>query len=43
VTFTADVRPHGVMWLVFPLLIRHHRARYRDQLVNLKLAIAESR
>ena len=41
VTFTADVKPHGVMWLVFPFLIRQHRARYRDQLVNLKRAIAE--
>ena len=42
VTFTADVRPHGVMWLVFPLLLRHHRARYRDQLANLKRAMLDS-
>jgi hypothetical protein len=40
VTFTADVRPHGFMWLVFPLLLRQHRARYRDQLANLKRALA---
>ena len=39
VIFTADVRPHGYMWLVFPFLLRQHRARYRDQLKNLKRAI----
>jgi hypothetical protein len=39
VAFTADVRPHGLMWLVFPFLLRQHRARYRDQLPNLKRAI----
>jgi hypothetical protein len=42
ITFTADVRPHGFMWLVFPLLLRGHRARYRDQLANLKRAMLES-
>ncbi|HEY7500175.1 MAG TPA: SRPBCC family protein [Vicinamibacterales bacterium] len=36
VTFTADVRPHGLKWLLFPLLLRGHRARYRPQLANLK-------
>jgi len=41
VIFSADVRPHGVMWLVFPFLLRQHRARYRDQLANLKRAIEE--
>ncbi len=39
VTFTADVRPHGLMWLAFPFLLRVHRARYRDQLSSLKRAI----
>jgi polyketide cyclase/dehydrase/lipid transport protein len=39
VTFSADVRPHGLMWIVFPFLLRQHRARYRDQLANLKRAI----
>ena len=42
VTFSADVRPHGLMWLVFPLLLRGHRARYRDQLANLKRAMRET-
>jgi len=42
ITFTADVRPHGFMWLVFPLLLRGHRARYRDQLANLKRAMLEA-
>jgi len=42
VTFTADVRPHGVMWLAFPFLLRRHRARYRDQLANLKRAIGDN-
>jgi carbon monoxide dehydrogenase subunit G len=39
VTFTADVRPHGWMWLLFPLILRTHRARYRPQLANLKREI----
>jgi hypothetical protein len=44
VTFTADVRPHGLMWLMFPLLLRGHRARYRPQLGNLKRELeAEAR
>jgi len=43
VTFTADVRPHGFMWLVFPFLLRQHRARYRDQLSNLKRAMGSER
>jgi hypothetical protein len=30
------------MWFVFPFLLRHHRARYRDQLANLKRAMLES-
>ena len=38
VTFTCDVRPHGVMWLLLPLLIRQNRARYADQLARLKRA-----
>jgi hypothetical protein len=39
VTFTADVRPRGLKWLMLPFLLRGHRARYRDQLGNLKRAI----
>ena len=42
VTFTADVTPHGLMWLLFPLLLRGHRERYRDQLGNLKRAMLET-
>jgi hypothetical protein len=42
ITFSADVRPHGLMWLVFPLLLRAHRHRYRDQLANFKRAIEQS-
>jgi hypothetical protein len=36
VTMTCDVRPHGIMWLVLPLLLRGNRLRYRDQLARLK-------
>ena len=42
VRFTCDIRPHGVMWLVLPFLIRGNRMRYRDQLASLKRAIEEA-
>ena len=40
ITFTIDVRPHGLMWLVVPFIFRSHRLRYKDQLARLK-AVAE--
>ena len=36
VTFTCDLRPHGVMWLLLPLVIRGNRTRYAEQLSRLK-------
>jgi len=39
VTFKCDVRPHGLMWLLLPLLLRQNRARYADQLGRLKRAV----
>lgn len=36
VTFTCDLHPHGVMWLLVPLMIRGNRARYAHQLSRLK-------
>jgi hypothetical protein len=42
VTFTCDVRPHGFMWLLLPLLLRSNRARYVDQLGRLKRAAERS-
>ena len=39
VRFTCDVRPHGIMWLLLPTLIRSSRYRYRDQLGILKREI----
>jgi uncharacterized protein YndB with AHSA1/START domain len=39
VRFTCDVRPHGIMWLLLPSLIRSSRSRYRDQLETLKREI----
>jgi hypothetical protein len=38
VTFTCDVRPHGFMWLLLPLLLHSNRSRYADQLARLKRA-----
>ena len=38
VTFTCDIRPHGFMWLLLPLLLKQNRARYADQLDRLKRA-----
>ncbi len=39
VTFTCDIRPHGLMWLTLPLLLPSNRGRYRGQLAALKRAI----
>jgi len=36
VTFTCDIHPHGLMWLTLPWLLRGNRARYIEQLPNLK-------
>ena len=36
VTFTCDIQPHRLMWLLLPLLLRSNRARYTQQLPNLK-------
>ena len=36
VTFTCDLRPHGLMWLLLPIMIRGNRARYAPQLLKLK-------
>ena len=36
VVLTCDVRPHGFMWLLTPWLLRGNRARYEQQLPNLK-------
>jgi hypothetical protein len=38
ITFTCDIRPHGFMWLMLPLLLHSNRVRYRDQLDRLKAA-----
>lgn len=39
VTFTCDIRPHGMMWLALPWVLRSNRKRFRDQLAMLKRAI----
>ena len=36
VTFTCDLRPHGLMWLLAPTMMRTNRARFAQQLPNLK-------
>ena len=41
VRFTCDIKPHGLMWLALPFLIRGNRMRYRDQLSNLRRAIED--
>jgi uncharacterized protein YndB with AHSA1/START domain len=38
-TYTCDLSPRGVMWLLLPMMIRANRERYAHQLVNLKRAI----
>jgi len=41
VRFMCDIKPHGLMWLALPFLIRGNRMRYRDQLSNLGRAIED--
>src|SRR5262245_59538680 len=42
-TFTCDVRPNGVMWLMLPWLLKINRARYTQQLPNLKQEVESRR
>ena len=39
VIFACDIRPHGLMWLALPWVLRSNRNRFRDQLAMLKRAI----
>lgn len=41
VTFTGDIKPHGLMWLVLPWVLKSNRIRFRDQLATLKRAIEQ--
>jgi len=41
VTLTEDIRPHGLMWLMLPLLVLGERRRFRNQLPALKRAIEQ--
>jgi hypothetical protein len=36
ISLSCDIRPHGLMWLLLPFLIPGNRARYAQQLPNLK-------
>jgi uncharacterized protein YndB with AHSA1/START domain len=40
-TFTGDLKPHGLMWLALPWLLKSNRIRFRDQLAALKRAIEQ--
>jgi uncharacterized protein YndB with AHSA1/START domain len=42
VIYTCDIRPHGLMWLSLPWLLRSSRYRFRDQLATLKRAIEQT-
>ena len=39
VVLTGDIRPHGLMWLTLPWLLRSSHYRFRNQLATLKRAI----
>ena len=41
VCFTGEIRPHGLMWLMLPLLVISSRSRFRNQLAALKRAIEQ--
>ena len=36
VTYSCDIRPRGLMWLLLPMMIRANCERYAQQLANLK-------
>ena len=39
VTYTCNIRPRGVMWLLLPMMIRANCERYAHQLAKLKGAV----
>jgi hypothetical protein len=41
IIFTCDIRPHGLMGLALPWLLRSHRLRFSDQLAALNRAIED--
>lgn len=42
ITFSCDLRPHGLMWLLVPTMIRANRERFAHQLPNLKREVEAS-
>jgi len=42
VIYICDIRPHGLMWLMLPWILRSERFRFRDQLATLKRAIEQN-
>ena len=41
-TFSCDLRPHGLMWLLAPMMVRTNRARFAHQLPALKREIEQT-
>jgi hypothetical protein len=41
VTFNGDIKPHGLMWLALPWLLKSSRIRFHNQLATLKRAIEQ--
>jgi carbon monoxide dehydrogenase subunit G len=39
ITFTCDLRPRGVMWLLVPMMVRTNRERFAQHLPNLQRAV----
>jgi uncharacterized protein YndB with AHSA1/START domain len=39
VRFSCDIKPHGWMWLVLPLMLKANRLRYAQQLPNLNAEV----
>ncbi|HET7695165.1 MAG TPA: SRPBCC family protein [Vicinamibacterales bacterium] len=42
VTFTCNLRPSGVMWLLLPLMVRTNRERFAEHLPGLKREVERS-
>ena len=42
VTLSCDLRPHGLMWLLAPVMVKTNRQRFAQHLPNLKREVERS-
>jgi hypothetical protein len=42
VSFSCEIKPRGMMWLLLPWLLKGNRGRYAEQLPNLKQEVEKA-